>query len=192
MWKTLFNTNLPSGRRRLFVFLLLVFSIVGFGTHHLLISLGWVGFQPEPPPQEPSEAAVPRVDPEKEEPPVISEADRKETREIAAQFVGVYLQYGPDEKKTFLKEVGSWMTTPLREDLEPAGPQTVKSVKASRVEDYHREENGQVVWNVWAILSKGKGKEGYEVVHEVVLTREAGSWRVQEVTPIEYPDFHGE
>ncbi|SGO61344.1 Uncharacterised protein [Mycobacterium tuberculosis] len=193
MWKTLFNTNLPSGRRRLFVFLLLVFSIVGFGTRYLLITLGWVGSNPtETLPQKPPEASVPKADSKEEEIPAISEADRQEAREVATNFVKAYLQYGPEKEKVFLKKVGPWVTATLQEELTPTGPQSVKSVKASRVEDYYREQNGQVIWNVWATLDKGKGKDGYEVVHEVVLIREAGSWRVQEVTPVEYPDFHGE
>lgn len=190
MWKTLFNPNLPSGRCRLFVFLLLVFSIVGFGTRHLLIHLGWVGSNPEPIPQTPPEASVPQADSDEEEVLAISEADRKEAREVAINFVKVYLQYGPEKEKVFLEKVSPWVTASLLEELTPAGPQSVESMKANRVEDYHREEAGQVVWNVWATLGRGKGK--YEVVHEVVLIREAGKWRVQEVTPVEYPDLHGE
>lgn len=190
MWKTLFNPNLPSGRRRLFVFLLLVFSIVGFGTRYLLISLGWVGSIDTSPREPPASQEVPAK--EEEESPAISEADREEAREVAMQFVSAYLRYGPEEKEAFLKKEGSWLTETLQEELVPAGPQSVQSVKANRVEDYHREKEGQVVWNVWATLGRGKGQGRYEVVYEVVLIRETGNWRVQEVTPIEYPDLHGE
>ena len=39
----MFNTNLPSGRRRLFLLVLFVFVVAGFSAKYLLIHLGWVG-----------------------------------------------------------------------------------------------------------------------------------------------------
>ncbi|PTM52179.1 hypothetical protein [Desmospora activa] len=184
-----FNPNLPSGRLRLFVALLLLFSVVGFGTRYLLIQSGWVGSSssPVPPTQEEPPAAEQEEESPEELPPV-TEEDREQARHVAEDFVAAYLSYSPDEKEKLLEEVK--LTRSLQAEIEPIGPVTVRSTEAAKVEDYQRDQDGEIVWNIWATVAKGKGN--FETVYEVVLTREGGNWRVGEVTAIEYPGLDRE
>ncbi len=194
-----FNPDLPSGRRRLFLLILLVFMVVGFGTRYLLIGWGW-GQQEDAPSSDPLAKTDAQPGPTSEKQPSQSDSpvtadDREEAQPIAKKFVEAYLAQGPKEKAEFLKEADPWMTDSLQSEIEedparPVGPVKVQSTEATEVQDYQREQSGQVVWNVWATVPKENGT--YEVVYEVILSQEKGDWLVQEVNQVEYPELGGE
>ena len=181
------NLNLPSHRRILFLLLFALFLVVGFATRHLLVELGWVDEFSSASTSETGES--PPV--EEATPPTaatITEKDRQEGKEIAVRFVEAYLT---KEKEGFLREAGPWMTREFRaqfeaESAEFPGPLPVQSVEPTRIEDYVLERNGKMAWDVWVTLKEKKRR--YEVVYQVILNKDEGNWKVEEVAMVEYPE----
>ena len=181
------NLKLPSHRRIVFLLLFAQFLVVGFATRHLLVELGWVDEFSSASTSETGES--PPV--EEATPPTaatITEKDRQETKEVAVRFVEAYLT---KEKETFLREAGPWMTREFRAKFEVdsgelPGPLPVKSVEATRIEDYVLERNGKMAWDVWVTLKEKKRR--YEVVYQVILNKDEGNWKVEEVAMVEYPE----
>jgi len=183
------NLNLPSHRRILFLLLFVLFLVVGFATRYLLVELGWVDESSSASSTETSEESPPVEEATPPTAAAITEEDRQEAKEIAVRFVAAYLE--AKGKGALLREAGPWMTREFRakfeeDSAELPGPLPVKSSEATRIEDYHLERNGKIAWDVWVTLIDKKHR--YEVVYQVILNKEEGNWKVEEVAMVEYPE----
>lgn len=182
----MFNTDLPSGRRKLFVLVLCVFLIVGFSVKYLLIWLGWVGgAKPE---TGAKEEAAPVVQPEPP-PSSLSEEQMAQANAVAKQFIQAYTTIDYQHRDAWLASLES-MTKPsyydvLKEEATRARPsegiQSTTFSKLGRIDCEALQLRVSCLAEV-VVLEKGSDESlPIERIYQLLLAADKGKWAVEEV-----------
>lgn len=187
----MFDTDLPSGRRKLFFFILLVFTIAGFGTKYLLIKLGWVGGQAKTPVAPPSALeAGPAEKKDEPEPAAFTTEDVEKARQAAESFIRSYTTQDDKNKDERLQALKP-LTTPsfyrmLEEEAElsrPTGESHSTSFKSLGRVDCGA--NGSSVQCLMETVLEEKQTDQQtlpvERVYQLTLVEEGSDWLVEEV-----------
>ena len=185
----MFNTNLPSGRRRLFMLVLLVFVVAGFSAKYLLIYFGWVGnadspekkaqVQPQPEETGKAPAAVPALSPE----------ELKKVRSSADAFIRAYAARSTTNVEQWLQSVKPFATESLFSLLEEETTFLKENgVKVtSRFKEIRnlqcQEQSGEVLCLAETITEEKENGQTIPIerVYQVSLIEENGNWIVEEV-----------
>lgn len=172
----------PSDRRKLFLVLVLIFSIVVYGSKFMVVRLGWM--------EEKEVEDVP------EEPPPVfssppSNQDREEARIVAEEFIKTYISSDLKESKSLMTSdlYASEMRDQEASRIDPAAVDRNLSViktHSSIIQDYYLEEQGKVKITVWATIKADK--DSYEVPYWITLNRDMGRWLVEGVELGDYPE----
>ncbi|WP_124726619.1 hypothetical protein [Staphylospora marina] len=187
----MFNTETSSGRRRLFLLVLLVFLVAGFTAKHLLIRLGWVGGGR-------SEAEHPRMVEAPVSQPAGSEEgtgkqspDLKEAEAFAARYLVMYASRDPAKKAERLNGLRPHTTAEffaiLEEEANGARPTAENEV--TTVSDITRgscEEDREAVTCILQCSLVERGRDGKEIlteqVYELRLIRDGSGWKTEGVS----------
>ncbi len=186
----MFDTILPSGRRKLFFFILLVFTIAGFGTKYLLIKLGWVGGQAKTPEAPPPALAGPEKKMDEPEPASIRAEDVEKARQTAEAFIRSYTNQNDKDKKERLQALKP-LTTPsffqlLEKETElsrPAGEVSSTSFQSLERADCNASGNSVQCLLETVVAERKADQEAIPVerVYQLTLIEENSDWLVEEV-----------
>lgn len=128
-------------------------------------------------------------EPEEEgEPASITEADREATKDLALAFMRDYLMGTPMEKMRGQMTPDTFAELAVNQEERPTVE--LQKLEATRVENYLLEQQGKLCWTVWVTVPRGK-KGTFEVAYDVTLNRVEGSWRVEGVSEVDYPEHGG-
>ncbi|SEN55353.1 hypothetical protein [Lihuaxuella thermophila] len=187
----MFDTNLPSGRRKLFFFILLVFTIAGFGTKYLLFKFGWVGGQTKTPEAPPSALEAGPADRQNEqEPAALTTEDVEKARQAAEMFIRSYTTRDDQTKNERLQALKP-LTTPsfyqiLQEEAELSRP--TGETHSTSFQSLGKVDCGAVGKSVEClvetILQEMQGDQPaipVERVYQLTLVEESSDWLVEEV-----------
>lgn len=182
----MFNTSLPSGRRKLFLFLLVVFTIVGFGTKYVLLWLGWVDMtSDEASSWKGYSISVPS--PIKPASVIYSEVDQTEAKQVSEAFVradAIQDEQQKEEKRNELKALttGDFFQI-LQTELDQARPvKTVDPLTLTQVTQTDCEqEDVALACRVTTVWNDAQGKK-VEQDFLLKLLQENGKWLVEGVS----------
>lgn len=186
----MFNPDLPSGRRKLFLFILLVFTIAGFSAKYLLIELGWVSNQATESKHITSPGNEPNSQAESGNQPIFTQEDIQNAQQIATSFLPVYVTSNDsdqDERLVKLKPlITSQFFAVLKEEAELARPTSEKlSTRLERLGNINCELDGIYVKCLIETVIEEKESNGQkksvEKVYQILLVQEGREWLVQEV-----------
>lgn len=184
----MFNTNLPSNRRRFLLLVLFSFIVVGFLTKYLLLSLGWVdGSASEAKPRS-NTSAFPPIAPVEPNGAFRSPAELSAAQQIAEQFIQPYTnrQTKQDEWLSQLKPmITENFYETLKVEIESARPvQSTQHDQFQKITQANCEEFGAKVDCLLEIVVIGKVNNEQvpmEKVYQVILQQQGRDWRVEEV-----------
>lgn len=181
----MFRSDLPSGRRRLFLFVCAVFLIAGFSVKALIYEMGWVGKSENT--QKPIKPAEMNDGQQAPEPPSHSEEDLQEAKSVVEAFLPLYIANHPDQKEKRLEELKKLTTTSffevLKEESDSARP-VEEGIQAKLQQVEQLECSGEDSMHCVAVTTieeQGKEKLLVEKVFVVFLAEEKGNWLVREV-----------
>ncbi|TCS96956.1 hypothetical protein [Hazenella coriacea] len=182
----MFNTNLPSDRRRLLLLVLFSFIVVGFLTKYVLLSLGWVDgsiseSKPHPVVSDPSPVAP--VEQNETLPP----AELSAAQQVAEQFIQPYANQV--NKSEWLSQLKSLMTDEfyetLKMEVELARPvQGVQSSQFQKITNKSCEAVGikvDCLLETVVIEQVDNQQRPVEKVYQVILQKQGSDWLVEEV-----------
>jgi hypothetical protein len=186
----LFNTDLPSGRRRLFFLVLLVFTIAGFSAKYLLIKQGWVGGQREMSAASPQASQPVVPEPVQTDGPGYSFEELREAEQFAGEYIRIYGNRDPRRKDEWLNKLRPFTAQGLYETLRteteearPVDGDVVTTVK--QVGRVTCSQNGGAVSCLVECVMEERNATGgtvaLERVYDLQLTRDEADWLVQEV-----------
>ncbi|MBA4493655.1 hypothetical protein ACFO25_04585 [Paenactinomyces guangxiensis] len=187
----LFNRDLPSGRRKLFIFILVLFSIVGFSTKYLLIKLGWVGGQTETPKAPSPGSATISADPNQtDQPDGFTSEEIEKAGQTAEAFIRVYTNENQADQGQRLQSLKTFTTSALYEMLKkeielsrPTGETASASLK--KVDEVSCDTNvSSVQCSLKTTLEQKKGQDNptlIERVYQLTLVQADHKWLVEEV-----------
>ncbi|MFD1424955.1 hypothetical protein ACFQ4J_14580 [Laceyella tengchongensis] len=181
----MFNTDLPSGRRKLFALVLGVFLIVGFSVKYLLIWLGWVGGadQTSRPTQEP----VAEVGSDTESTSVTPE-EVAQAKRVAEQFIQAYTTVDFKQRDAWLASLKN-LTTPShyavleQEATQSRSPEDTVSTAFSELGRMDCEAVASRVSCLAEVIVMEKGpKESLPVerIYQLLLSADGERWVVEE------------
>ncbi|MFC7443207.1 hypothetical protein [Laceyella putida] len=182
----MFNTDLPSGRRKLFALVLGVFLIVGFSVKYLLIWLGWVGGTETDAHKKPATAPVVQPEPA---PPSISPEEVAQAKGVAEQFIRAYTTVDFKKRDVWLASLES-LTAPAYYDVlqeeaalaRPAeGTLSTSFSKLGRMDCEALESRVSCLAEV-VVLEKGENRSlPMERMYQLLLGTDEKQWVVEEV-----------
>lgn len=184
----MFQTNLPSGRRRLLIVLIVLIAIVVFGMRYLLVSFGWVGEQTEVSSQTESQFKQ-QTQLSTEEPETsISKAELNAAKQMAESFIKRYTQHDFSQSEAWLKSFQADLHSAFAEEmqLEAEHSRPTMLVQQVNFQALKRSACDPVAEKVHCHLEvttetiDGQGQatlndKGYEVI----LIKENGNWKVE-------------
>jgi hypothetical protein len=182
-----FRSDLPSERRRLFIFVCAVFLVVGFSVKALIYELGWVGGSSEQA-IKPITPAETRNQPNiRESPPAFTEEDRMKAKSVVEAFLPLYVTHYSGEKEKRLAELERYTTPAFFELLKaeadearPSGENVETQMKQIERVECSGEESLQCL-AVMIVEEKGKETLLVEKVLAVFLTKDEENWLIREV-----------
>lgn len=174
----MFNLDLdrPSDRRKLFILLVFLFSILVFGAKWIWGSIEEEQVEAVPEDLPPAFSSSP------------SQLDREEARQIAEEFIKIYISLDLKESKSLMtfdfyeSELRNLKLSRINQDEDLSVVKTHSSI----IQDYYLEEQGKVKVTVWATIKSGK--DSYEVPYWITLNSDTGSWLVEGVELGDYPE----
>lgn len=182
----MFRSDLPSERRKLFIFVCAVFLVVGFSVKALIYELGWVGgnseqtIKPATPAEHRDRQNIP-------EPPSFSEEDRLKAKAVVEDFLPLYVTTQSDQKDKRLAELKKYTTPDFYEVLktEADASRPTGEIAETQMKQMERVEcSGQESMHCVAVLiveEKGKETLLVEKVFALLLTKDKENWLVREV-----------
>ena len=183
----MFNTNLPSGRRRLFLLVLVVFVVAGFSAKYLLMYFGWVG-NADPPKKE-TQAQPEEVGNKPEGLPALSAAELEKVRSSADAFIRAYATRNTTDVDQWLQSVKPYATDSLLSLLEEEtkflkehGVKITSQLK--EITNFScQEQSGKVQCLVETITEENENGKTIPIerVYQVTLVKENGNWIAEEV-----------
>ena len=183
----MFNTNLPSGRRRLFLLVLFVFVVAGFSAKYLLIHLGWVGNagqQDKKPQSQPEQTSNPE-----EVLPTLSPEQLQKAQQTADAFMRAYANRNTDEVDRWLQSVKPYASDSLlallEEETNFLKEKGVKFISVLKeIHNLHcQEQSGEVRCLAETVAEESENGKTIPIerVYQVTLTEQNGNWIAQEV-----------
>ena len=181
----MFQTQLPSGRRRLLVFLLVLFTIAVFGTRYLLLTLGWVGKQTD----STSKQTPQQVNIEKKlEQPSFTPEQQRQARKTAEEFLKRYTERDLSQSEEWLQSLRNMLSTDYAEELRMEAERSRPTVLIKKTNFqairrstcYPNEE--KIACHLEATTEEVDGKDQATLVdknYEVILSLQNGNWKVE-------------
>ncbi|MGA8943518.1 MAG: hypothetical protein WB502_12525 [Thermoactinomyces sp.] len=185
----MFNTDLPSGRRRLFVLILAVFVVAGFSVKYLIIHLGWIG-------DAGSREVTGRTEDSKNvesvmepEIPALSQAEIQRAQSVADAFIRAYVTRTSTDYEGWLRSLKPYVTDQLYSMLEEeanyfkSGGQTPTSQFKQSGRLQCQDELGKAGCLAEIVVEQDENGEKIliENVYHLSLIKEKGDWVIEEV-----------
>jgi hypothetical protein len=180
----MFQTDLPSHRRRLFIFVLVVFLVVGFAVRFVLVRLGWTD-----PPAPPVKAPV-STQPEPSEPAAassLSPAELGEVTETAERFIRAYTTVDFSDRSKWLGAldglVGDAFYRFLKEEATARPAEGEKATSFSKLERLQCSGSGSAASCIAGVVvqeQREKQSIPVERVYQLTLAKEGDNWVVEE------------
>ncbi len=185
----MFNTDLPSGRRRLFVLILSVFIVAGFSVKYLIIHLGWVGGTESP------DAGAKAANSQNTEPvtepetPALSQEEIQHAQSSADAFIRAYVTRTSTDYDGWLRSLKPYVTDQLfsllkeEADYFKSGGQTPTSQFKQLGRLQCQAELGKVGCLAETVVEQDENgkKIPIERVYQLTLIKEKGEWVIEEV-----------
>ncbi|MBH8598990.1 MULTISPECIES: hypothetical protein [unclassified Thermoactinomyces] len=180
----MFQTDLPSHRRRLLVFVLVVFLVVGFAVRFVLVKLGWTD-QPRPTATEPS---APSAEPS--EPAAVSSLPPEElsaVTETANRFIRAYTTIDFSDRSKWLHALdgltGKEFYQYLQEEATARPADGLTATSFGKIERLQCSGSGLTASCIGAVVvqeQKGQQFTPVERVYQLSLAKEGEHWVVEE------------
>ncbi|MBA4603780.1 hypothetical protein [Thermoactinomyces mirandus] len=185
----MFNTDLPSGRRRLFVLILFVFIVAGFSVKYLLIHLGWVGDGGNTEVGAKAENSKNMVPVNEPDIPALSQEEIQRVQITARAFVRAYVTRTSADYDGWLRSLKPYVTDQLFSLLEEeanyfeSGGQTPTSRFKQLGRINCQDDLGKVGCLAEMVVEQDENgkKIPIERVYQLTLIKEKGEWLIEEV-----------
>lgn len=182
----MFQTQLPSGRRRLLFLLVMVFAATVFGMRYLLVSLGWVGGQPDPSAmktsgQEQQQESIPSPEP-------VNQAEMNHIKQSAESFIKRYTEHDLMKSKEWFQSLQADLhpsfASQIRLETERSRPTML--VQRTRFKQLNRSTCDSVAEKVHCYLEVTTESIDYQQeailtdkIYEVILSSENKNWKIE-------------
>lgn len=176
--------QLPSGRRRLLLLIIFVFTIVVFATRYLLVTLGWVGQQAGSTPQTKQE----KQQVTSNQPTTLTAKEIQEAKQVAESFIQRYTHHDLSQSKTwfqsFVKDLHPDYAEEVRLEAERSRPTVIvqktlfKGIKRSTCDPTDEQVRCHLEVTIETIDQQQQGIL-MDKVYEVITSRQNGNWKVE-------------
>lgn len=185
----MFNTDLPSGRRRLFFLILSVFIIAGFSVKYLIIHLGWVGDAHSPEVRDETENSQNEEPVMEPEIPALSQAEIERAQKSADAFIRVYVTRTSADYDGWLRSLKPYVTDQLHSLFEEeanyfeSGGQTPTSQFRQLGRLQCQDQLGKVGCLAETVVEQDENGKKIQIerVYQLILIKEKGEWVIKEV-----------
>lgn len=183
----MFQTQLPSGRRRLFVFLLILFTIIVFGMRYLLLALGWVEKQTDSTSKQTTEQMDVESSPNANQPTFTSE-QLMQARQTAENFLKRYTQRDLAQSQVWFRSFANMLSPKYAEELrmeaEHSRPTVlVKEIKFQTIKRSTCHPNHENVSCHLEVTTEEVDAQDRSTLvdknYEVILSLQNGNWKVE-------------
>mgnify|MGYP001363493691 CR=1 FL=1 len=181
----MFQTQLPSGRRRLLFILLILFTIAVFGTRYVLIALGWVGKQTDPTAEQSLKQT--QMDHQLQQ-ATFSTEQLQQAKETAETFLQRYTQRDLHRSEAWLNSFVNLLSPEYAEELRMEAERSRPTVLVKKTNFqairrsacYPQEE--KVSCHMEATIEEVDVQDRATMVdknYEVILSLQNGKWKVE-------------
>lgn len=185
----MFQTQLPSGRRRLLFFLIVLFTIAVFGTRYLLLLFGWGEKQTDSTPKNQSEQTESVVEQQQESHSATFTAEQlQQAKVIAERFIKLYTQHDLSQSEEWFQSLESLLSPSYAEELrleaEKMRPtQIVMKTEFQTIRRSICQPDGEnVACHFEVSIKEIDAQEQATLVdknYEVILSLQNGNWMVE-------------
>lgn len=184
----MFQTQLPSGRRRLLLFLIILFTIAVFGTRYLLLLLGWGEKQTDSTPKNQSEQTEPVVEQQENHSTTFTAEQLQQAKVVAEKFIKLYTQHDLSQSEEWFQSLESLLSPSYAEELrleaEKIRPtQIVMKTEFQTIRRSICQPDGEnVACHFEVSIKEIDAQEQATLVdknYEVILSLQNGNWMVE-------------
>lgn len=180
------QTHLPSGRRRLLLLIIILFTVAVFGTRYLLLTFGWVGKQTDSTPEHPSKQT--EADKQQESPTTFTPEQLQQAKEAAQTFIKLYTQHDLSQSEAWLQSFEAILAPHYKEELrlevERSRPTVlVAKIHFQAIKRSTCQSNGERVYCYLEVTTEEINAQEQGVLvdkhYEVILSLQNGNWKVE-------------
>lgn len=185
----MFQTHLPSGRRRLLLFIFILFTIAVFGTRYLLLLFGWGEKQTDSTPKNQSEQTVSVVEQQQESHSATFTAEQlQQAKVIAEKFIKLYTQRDLSLPEVWFQSMESMLSPDYKEELR-LETEKIRPTQLVMKTEFHtirrsicQPDGENVACHFEVSLKEIDAQEQATLVdknYEVILSLQNGNWMVE-------------
>lgn len=184
----MFQTQLPSGRRRLLLFLIILFTIAVFGTRYLLLLLGWGEKQTDSTPKNQSEQTEPVVEQQENHSTTFTAEQLQQAKVVAEKFIKLYTQHDLSQSEEWFQSLESLLSPSYAEELRLEA-EKIRPTQLVMKTEFHiirrsicQPDGENVACHFEVSLKEIDALDQATLVdknYEVILTLQNGNWMVE-------------